>query len=96
MRHEILVAPEAIEDLRRLPADVRSGVRAAIEAHLRHEPEKSSRSRIKRLRGLSKPGYRLRVGEVRVFYDVVAAEVHVLAVVRKADADSWLEQFGEP
>ena len=96
MPHEILLAPEAVEDLRRLPVDVRTGVREAFETHLRHEPTKVSKSRIKRLRGLSKPQYRLRVGEVRVFYDVEGQEVHVLAVVAKRDASDWLGQFGEP
>src|SRR2546422_3569706 len=31
---------------------------------------RSSKSRIKRLRGIERPGYRLRVGQIRVFYDV--------------------------
>jgi len=62
--------------------------------HLRHEPEKTSRSRIKRLRGLRRPQYRLRVGEVRVYYDVSSATVEVLAIVAKSEAESWLAQFG--
>jgi len=95
MRCEILLAPEAIEDLRRLAPDVRSGVREAIELHLRHEPTKLSRSRIKRLRGLAKPQFRLRVGEVRVFYDVVGAQVEVLAIVEKSRAVDWLREQGE-
>ena len=95
MRFEILLAPEAIEDLRRLEPDVRSGVRAAMEHHLRHEPAKVSRSRIKRLRGLSRPQFRLRVGDVRVFYDVIGGEVHVLAVVAKSTAAKWLAEIGE-
>ncbi|HET7177466.1 MAG TPA: type II toxin-antitoxin system RelE/ParE family toxin [Solirubrobacterales bacterium] len=95
MRFEILLAPEAIEDLRRLDPDVRSGVRAAIELHLRHEPTRVSRSRIKRLRGMVKPQYRLRVGEVRVFYDVVEAEVQVLAIVAKSTAAHRLAEIGE-
>ena len=64
------MAPGAVEDLRALKASVRAAVRIALETHLRHEPRKTSRSRIKRLRGLRRPQYRLRVGEVRVFYDV--------------------------
>jgi mRNA interferase RelE/StbE len=95
MRFEILLAPEAIEDLRRLDSDVRSGVRDAIELHLRHEPTKLSRSRIKRLRGLARPQFRLRVGEVRVFYDVAGAQVEVLAVVEKSRAAEWLAELGE-
>jgi mRNA interferase RelE/StbE len=96
MRFEILLAPEAIEDLRRLEADIRSGVREAIELHLRHEPMKLSKSRIKRLRHLARPQFRLRVGEVRVFYDVVGSTVQVLAVVEKARAAEWLAELGEP
>lgn len=96
MRYEILLAPEAVEDLRSLKANAQATVREALEAHLRHEPEKVSKSRIKRLRGLSRPQYRLRVGEVRVFYDVAGRTVEVLAVVAKSEAESWLAQFGRP
>ena len=96
MRFEIVLAPEAIEDLRFLKASLRAAVREALEEHLRHEPDKVSRSRIKRLRGLSRPRYRLRVGEVRVFYDVSGSTVEVLAIVAKSEARSWLAQFGSP
>ena len=94
MRFEILLAPQAAEDLRTLKANIRSAVRDALETHLRHEPRKTSRSRIKRLRGLARPQYRLRVGEVRVFYDVAGGTVEILAVVSKSEAGKWLEQFG--
>src|SRR5438445_11650573 len=96
MPFAIVFAPEAVEDLRRLTAHVRATVRTALEAHLRHEPEKTSRSRIKRLRGLLRPQYRLRLGEVRVFYDVSGTTVEVLAIVPKLEAESWLAQFGSP
>lgn len=96
MRFEIILAPEAAEDVRRLKANFRATVKAALERHLRHEPRKTSRSRIKRLRGLSRPQYRLRVDEVRVFYDVSGATVEVLAIVPKSEAESWLAQFGSP
>ena len=70
--------------------------RSALEIHLRHEPEKASRSRIKRLRGLLRPQYRLRVGEIRVFFDVSGATVEVLAIVAKSEAQLWLAQFADP
>lgn len=95
MRFEILLAPEAVADLRRLKTPLRATVKEALERHLRHEPEKLSRSRIKRLRGLSKPQYRLRVDEVRVFYDVVDKSVEVLAIVLKSEATVWLARFGK-
>jgi mRNA interferase RelE/StbE len=96
MRFEIILAPEAVEDLKRLKANVRAEIRAALETHLRHEPKKVGRRRIKRLRGLRKPQYRLRVGEVRIFYDVTEATVEVLAMVAKLEADSWLAKFAMP
>ena len=96
MAYEIILAPEAVGDLRRLSAHDRAKVRDAMEVHLRHEPTKVSKSRIKRLRGLSRPQYRLRVDELRVFYDVADEEVQVLAIVTKSDADAWLNEAGQP
>jgi mRNA-degrading endonuclease RelE of RelBE toxin-antitoxin system len=96
MRYEMVLAPEAVEDLGNLPAKVRAEVRDAIELHLRHQPTKVSRSRIKRLRGLSHPQYRLRVGDdIRVFYDVTEDAVEILAIVAKSETDEWLNQHGE-
>ena len=95
MRFEIILAPAAVDDLRRLKGHWRAEVEDAIERHLRHEPAKTSRSRIKRLRGLSKPQYRLRVGEVRIFYDVSGLSVEVLAIVAKSQTEAWLKRAGE-
>jgi mRNA-degrading endonuclease RelE of RelBE toxin-antitoxin system len=95
MRYEIILAPEAIQDLKRLSARDRSIIRDELEKHLRFEPDKLSKSRIKRLRGIRRPQYRLRVGEIRVFYDIVEDMVEVLAIVRKSDAATWLVKMGE-
>jgi mRNA-degrading endonuclease RelE of RelBE toxin-antitoxin system len=94
MPFEIVLAPEAVDDLRRLKANVRAEVRESIERHLRHEPQRLSRSRIKRLRGVRRPQFRLLVGEVRVFYDVSDQRVEVLAIVAKSEAETWLAQLG--
>ncbi len=96
MRYEIILAPEAVQDLRRLRAYDRAIVRDGLETQLRHEPTKVSKARIKRLRGLVRPQYRLRLGDLRAFYDVSASEVQVLAVVSKAGAKRWLEEVGKP
>jgi mRNA-degrading endonuclease RelE of RelBE toxin-antitoxin system len=95
MRYEIVLAPEAAQDLKRLKAHVRAEVKDALETHLRYEPTKVSKSRIKRLRGLTRPQYRLMVGEIRVFYDITERIVEVLAIVAKSEAASWLEELGE-
>lgn len=94
MRYEIVLAPEAVEDLKALKAFDRAAVKVAMERHLRYEPTKASKSRIKRLRGLIRPQYRLLVDEHRVFYDVTDVNVEVLAVVPKSKAGAWLERRG--
>ncbi len=96
MRFEIVLAPSAVVELRELPAGIRSRVRMAIEQHLRHEPTKLSRSGIKRLRGLRRPQYRLRVDDTRVLYDVTETTVEVLAIIAKREAARWLAEAGSP
>lgn len=63
-----------------------------METHLRHEPDRASRSRIKRLRGRQSATYRLRVGDFRIFYDVAEEEVVIIAVLHKRDTTAF---YGE-
>ena len=95
MPYDIILAPEAVDDLQQLKANIRATVRAALATHLRHGPTRVSKSRIKRLRGLRRPHYRLRVDDIRVFYDVHEMNVEILAIIDKSEADAWLAQFGE-
>jgi mRNA interferase RelE/StbE len=96
MSFVIVLAPEADEDLGRLTANVRATVRAALVKHLRHAPEKASRSRIKRLRGVRRPHHRLGVHAVRVFYDISGTTVEVLAIVAESEAEAWLASCASP
>ena len=94
MKYDIILSPEAADDLRNLKAHLRATVRDAIERYLRHTPTKVSKSRIKQLRGISRPQYCLRVDEVRVFYDVGGHTVEVLAIIPKSEAEAWLGRIG--
>ena len=96
MRFELVLAPDAGKALQRLPARVRSEVRDALERHLRFEPTKTGKSRVKRLRGLTQPQYRLRVNDIRVFYDVTETSVEILAIIEKQQAQAWLDQEDTP
>jgi mRNA-degrading endonuclease RelE of RelBE toxin-antitoxin system len=96
MRFAIVLAPKARKTFRGLPARLRAHLRDALETHLRHAPTKLSKSRIKRLRGMRQPQYRLRVGDLRVLYDVWNETVEVLAIVTKAQAQAWLDEEGAP
>ncbi len=95
MRYQIILAPEAVQDLKSLNAHDRAKVKDLIEEHLRHTPTKISKSRIKKLRGLRHPQYRLRIDEIRVFYDIEESTVQILAIVSKSKAARWLKEVGE-
>jgi mRNA-degrading endonuclease RelE of RelBE toxin-antitoxin system len=95
MKYEIRITEYARADFLALDARWRSKVKRALEVHLRHEPTKVSRSRIKRLRGVRKPQYRLRVEEIRVFYDIGNDFVAVHGIAPKSQAEEWLSRYGE-
>jgi len=94
MRYDIFFSPNAIEDLHRLKASIRAVVKDAIEIHLRYEPTKTSKSRIKQLEDIASPKYRLRVNEMRVFYDVKSGMVNIHAIVPKSESEARLKIFG--
>jgi mRNA-degrading endonuclease RelE of RelBE toxin-antitoxin system len=93
MPFEIEFTFEAEKDLIQIKPFYRSQIFDAVEALLRHKPMQVSRARIKRLRLLDSPAYRLRVGDYRVFYDVDAAEklVTVLRILSKEAALNYLQ-----
>jgi len=43
---------------------------------------------------MSRPQYRLRVGDVRVFYDISDDVVEILTIVPKSAVLEWLERLG--
>jgi mRNA interferase RelE/StbE len=82
---EVVVQPTALTQLRRLRRVDAAAILDALDRYLRHEPDRPSRNRIKRLRGKQDATYRLRVGDYRVFYDVGEGVVTVVAVLHKRD-----------
>ncbi len=88
-------APDAVRDLEKLRASLRAEVHDAIEAPPSRAADQDLEARIKRLRGVSRPQFRLPVRDVRVFYEVVATEVHIFAIVSKEQAEGWLRQVGK-
>jgi mRNA-degrading endonuclease RelE of RelBE toxin-antitoxin system len=69
----------------------------AIERHLRYTPTQIGRSRIKRLRSMNSPTYRLRIGDYRVFYDVdeMLGIVTILRILSKAQALQYLIEVSD-
>ena len=93
--YEIVLKRGAIDDLDRLRKYDATQVADAMEKHLTYEPTKESRSRIKRLRGVSDPDYRLRVADYRVFYSVREQElrVEVLRIMHKDETREYYEEL---
>jgi mRNA-degrading endonuclease RelE of RelBE toxin-antitoxin system len=85
MPFEIDVTQEAELDLDVIRPYHRNQILDSIETHLHHTPTRESRTRIKSLRLLDSPAYRLRIGDFRVYYDVdeAAGTVTVLQVLSK-------------
>lgn len=72
----------------------RDRVRSALDrlAYNVTRPGRVSGKSVKTIRGTEDTFHRLRVGEHRVMYDVIASDrvILVLGVVDRADLDRWL------
>jgi mRNA interferase RelE/StbE len=98
MKYRVIIAKSAQETFKKLDARWRSSLKKAMRTHLEKAPKRESKSRIKRLKGLRQPQYRLRVEKIRVFYDVndEQGRVEVLGFVMKPDTVKWLQNHGVP
>ena len=98
MKYEVVVATDAQAQFARLDGRWRSRLKKEMREQLEHQPTRESKSRIKRLRGLRQPQYRMRVDDMRVFYDVndERNRVEVLGFVNKSDTPEWLDLRGVP
>ena len=94
MNYEIVLTDTAKAHYAGMDARSRAMVKKGIQDHLAHEPIKLSRSRIKCLREMEHPEYRLRLDPYRVFYDVTGSTVVVLAIVPKKETTEWLNKYG--
>ena len=94
MKFWIEFSPAAREQFHGLSAYDRAKIRSAIDLHLAAAPVQESKSRIKRLRDVAHPQYRMRVDDLRVFYDVEGRNVSILGIVEKKFADQWLNEWG--
>lgn len=83
MPFQLIITEEAERQLRSLSARDQRILEAAIQARLVHQPTQPTRA-IKRLRPNSFAEFELRVGELRVLYNVEGDAVIILIFGRKA------------
>ena len=94
MRYSIALDPQALDDLNHIRTYDRRKIVDTIERILSTNPTQVGRSRIKRLRGVDSPQFRLRVNGFRVFYDVYERTVYVLRVLPKGAVQGYLKEMG--
>lgn len=82
MPFQITITDEAERQLKALPAREQRLLEAAIQARLVNQPTKLTKA-VKRLRPNPLAGFELRVGDLRVLYNVEGNEVILLLVGRK-------------
>ena len=91
MPYEIQFVSSAKRQLDSLAIPERTGVVAAIERQLSHEPLVETRNR-KRLRPNAVAPWELRIGKTRVFYDVEeSTKVTILAIATKEGNKLYIE-----
>ncbi len=93
MPFEVQYSEEAVEQLKELRAFDRSTILDQIEMVISVNPTLESKARIKLLRQPAPTQYRLRVGEFRVFYNVVSEGVQVIQILGKEEAVRFLEEL---
>ena len=95
--YEVKITHDAMEDLERLKKLQRQAALRGIELQLAYEPTLETRNR-KRLRPNTLANWELRVGNLRVFYNVEkdAALVWIVAVGVKVGSQLYIrnEEFG--
>ena len=82
MPYKITITEDADRQLRSLPVREQRILRAAIQCRLEQEPSRPTNA-IKRLRPNLFADFELRVGDLRVLYNVDEGEVVLLIVGRK-------------
>jgi addiction module RelE/StbE family toxin len=89
---KIAVKPEARRKLKAIRRHDAVAILDVIESHLREEPERGTRSSIKRLRGQQQSTFRLRVRDYRVFYDVIEDRVEIVQILHKSETASFYRE----
>ncbi len=92
-KFRIVYSAAAQADLERLDLDDAIQVVTDAAAHLSNTPLPIGKTRLKRLSGFTPPLYRLRSGDFRAYYRIHGAEVVILRVTNRKDAEKLLKRL---
>lgn len=95
MEFQVEYTTRAIRDLKKLPKNVQKHI---LEEFLRLETESFQfKKKIKKIRGISFPCYRLGIDfqsdSYRLFYGIDQRIVYILRVISKKDADKIIQRI---
>lgn len=92
-RFKILFSPSAQREIEELEVDDALQLAKDVKTYLEASPLPFGKTRIKKLTGFTPPLYRLRSGNLRVYYRIISKEVVILAVTHKKDSERLLKRF---
>ncbi len=92
-KFRIVYSAAAQADLERLDPNDAIQVVTDAAAHLSNAPLPIGKTRLKRLSGFTPPLYRLRSGDFRAYYRIHGAEVVILRVTNRKDAEKLLKRL---
>lgn len=78
-KFEVEIKKSAVKNLRKFPKAIQDKIQRAILERLTNRPDIADGVHIKKLT----EGYRLRVGDYRVFYDIHSKVVTITSIVRR-------------
>lgn len=92
-KYKAVYAPAAQRDIEALETDAAIQLARDVKTYLETAPLPFGKSRIKKITGYSPPLYRLRSGDFRAYYRIVAREVVIVAVTNKKDSEKILKKL---
>ena len=97
MPFEVRYSSRAVSQLKKLRTFDRATILDEIERILTINPAMKSKAKIKKLRQPAPTGFRLRVEEYRIFYDVDVVNhiVNIVQILSKVDSLPYLEGTDE-
>ena len=92
-KFNVIFSPSAQRDIEKLETETALQLAKDTKAYLETSPFPVGKTRIKKLTAFSPPLYRLRSGDYRAYYRMVAHDVLILAITHKKDSDKVLKKF---
>jgi len=95
-RFRVIFSPSAQREIEGIEPDYALQIAKDIKIYLEISPLPFGKSRIKKLTGFRPPLYRLRSGDFRAYYRIIATDVVVLTITHKKDSEKALRKLKKP